>query len=72
MTGFEVKDAAALNKDLTTTYTLSAERFAKPMGPLLMVRPRVLGSDGPRPDRKARHVPIDLRETRRVKTGLLG
>lgn len=61
--GFKVQDAAALNKDLTTSYTISADRFAKPMGSLLMVRPRVLGADGPRPDRKPRHVPIDLRET---------
>lgn len=63
VTDFTVKDAAALNKDLTTSYTLSADRFAKPMGSLLMVRPRVLGSDGPRPDRKPRLVPIDLSQT---------
>ncbi len=63
VTGFQVEDAAALNKDLTTSYTLSADRFGKTMGPLLMVRPRVLGSDAPHPDRKARHVPINLSET---------
>ena len=63
VSGFKVADAAALNKDLTTSYTLSADRFGKPMGSLLMVRPRVLGSDGPRPDRRPRHIPIDLRET---------
>ena len=69
VTDFKVADAAALNKDLTTSYTLSDDRFGKPMGPLLMVRPRVLGSDGPRPDRKARHVPIDLRETMVARAG---
>ena len=63
VSSFKVADAAALNKDLTTSYTLSADRFGKPMGPLLMVRPRVLGSEFLHPDRKARHVPIDLNET---------
>ena len=59
----KIQDASSLNKDLTTTYTLAATHFGKPMGPLLMVRPRVLGSDELHPDRKSRHVPVDLRET---------
>ena len=63
VTGFKMEDAAALNKDLTTSYTLSAARFGQAMGPLLMVRPRVLGSDAPHPDRKVRHVPINLDQT---------
>jgi len=61
---FKVQNAEALNKDLTTTYSLTAERFGKPMGPLLMVRPRVLGSDELYADRKERHnIPINLSET---------
>jgi len=61
----EVKtvNAEALNKDLTTTYTISADRFARSVGPLLMLRPRILGTEGLRPDREPRLVPIDLRET---------
>ncbi len=64
----EVKtvDAALLNKDLTTTYTLSADRFAKPVGPLLMLRPRVLGTEDLHPDRRPRQTPIDLTETLRA------
>jgi hypothetical protein len=60
---FKVENAASLNKALTTSYTLSADRFGKAMGSLLMVRPRVLGSEALESDRKPRLVPIDLRET---------
>ena len=60
---FKVQNAEALNKDLTTSYSLTADRFGKPMGPLLMVRPRVLGSEDLETDNKKRHVPINLNET---------
>jgi hypothetical protein len=52
-----------LNKDLTTSFSLSAEKFARPTGQLLMLRPRVMGSEGPVLDHKARLVPIDLKQT---------
>jgi len=61
---FKVQNADAFNKDLITSYTVAASRFGKPMGPLLMIRPRVLGSDGLEVDHKKRHnVPINLDET---------
>jgi hypothetical protein len=60
---FKVQNAESLNKDLTTTYSLTADRFGKSMGPLLMVRPRVLGSEDLRTDQKKRQVPINLSET---------
>ena len=63
----KVENAAALNKDLTTSYHLSAQRYARTMGPLLMVRPRVLGSEGMATDRKERKVPIDLSGTLTAK-----
>lgn len=63
VSGFVVQNAASLNKDLTTSYSLHADRFAKAMGSLLMLRPRVLGSEGLEADHKDRHVPINLRET---------
>ena len=59
----KVEDVAALNKDVTTSFTLSAERFGRTMGPLLMVRPRVLGLDGFTLDHKPRLLPIDLEQT---------
>ena len=63
VSGFQVHNAEALNKDLTTSYTLSAGHFGKVMGPLLMVRPRALGSDALETDHKPRLVPINLRQT---------
>jgi len=59
----KVQNAESLNKDLTTTYSLTADRFGKPMGPLLMIRPRVLGSENLRTDQKQRYVPINLNQT---------
>jgi hypothetical protein len=63
----KVENADALNKDLTTTYTLAADRFGKNMGPLLMVRPRVLGSESLETDHKERLLPINLRQTMQAK-----
>ena len=63
VSSFAVHNAESLNKKLTTSYSLHADRFGRTMGSLLMVRPRVLGSDGLEIDREPRHVPINLRET---------
>ena len=63
MTGLKVENVDALNKDLTTTFDLQASHFARFTGPLLMVRPRVLGSYGLDVDRKPRQVEIDLEQT---------
>ncbi len=71
-TSFSLKDirvenVSVLNKDLTTTYSLSADRYGRTMGPLLMVRPRVLGTEGFALDRKARTVPVNLGQTSLVQ-----
>ena len=63
MTGLKVENVEALNKDLTTQYELEASHFASVTGPLLMVRPRVLGSYELAVDHKRRDVAIDLEET---------
>lgn len=63
----KVDNVASLNKDFTMSYSLSADRYAKSMGTLLMVRPRVLGILGMSPDRKQRTVPIDLGQTMQAK-----
>jgi hypothetical protein len=59
----KVENAEALNKDLITTFTIDVDRYARTTGPLLMVRPRVLGDEAPRIDHKPRTVPIDLTQT---------
>jgi hypothetical protein len=63
MTNLHVENVSALNKDLTTKFDLSAAHFASATGPLLMVRPRVLGSYQLDVDHKKRSVPVDLKET---------
>jgi hypothetical protein len=59
----KVENAEALNKDLVTSFAIEVERYASAMGPLLTVRPRVLGQEAPAVDHEDRKVPIDLRET---------
>ena len=63
MSGLKVLNVEALNQDLTTSFELEASHFATSTGPLLMVRPRVLGTYSMDVDHKARKVPIDLEET---------
>jgi hypothetical protein len=63
LTALKVENVDALNKDLTTTFDLQASHFASATGPLLMVRPRVLGSYALDVDHKTRDVAIDLEET---------
>ena len=59
----KVDNVAALNKEFTMSYSVDADKYARSMGPLLMVRPRVLGDLAPDTDKKVRSVPIDLGET---------
>ncbi len=63
LSGLEVENAQALNRDLTLRYKLEAGHFASATGPLLMLRPRVLGSEAIGVDRKPRRIAIDLGET---------
>jgi hypothetical protein len=61
------ENVQAFNQELTTSFQLSADKYARSMGPLLMVRPRVLGEEPIEVDRKPRQVPIDLDETMQEK-----
>lgn len=67
VSGFKVENVSALDKDLTTSFGITADGYARNMGTLLVLRPRVIGSDGPEVDQKPRHVPINLYETVQVK-----
>jgi hypothetical protein len=57
------QDADALNKDVTTSFHISATHFGTNAGPLMMVRPRVLGKLDLPIDHERRKVGIDLEET---------
>ena len=63
VTGLKVDNVSALNQALTTNFDLDATHYASATGPLLMVRPRVLGSYELDVDHKIRKVAIDLHET---------
>jgi Domain of Unknown Function with PDB structure (DUF3857)/Transglutaminase-like superfamily len=62
-TDIKAENVNSLNQAFTLTYSLSADRYARVTGPLLMVRPRVLGDLDINTDHKLRTVPINLGET---------
>ncbi len=62
LTDLKAQDVEALNKDVTTSFNISAEHFATAAGPLLMVRPRVFGTVNLPVDHKKRKVAIDLKQ----------
>lgn len=62
----KVNHAQDLNQELTMDLNLKADHFASAMGPLLMVRPRVFGSEQMPVSRKLRKVPVDLGETKQI------
>ena len=63
-TDLKAENIDALNSDLTVTYALTADGYAQAVGPLVMVRPRVLGRlDLDTDTKKRRTIPIDLEET---------
>ncbi len=66
MTDLRVDNANDLAKALTVSYSLKAEHFSQEVGPLLTVRPRVLGREALMVDSHKRELPIDLGETRQV------
>jgi hypothetical protein len=66
MSDLHVENTKDLAKAMTLSYSLKAENFAREMGPLLTVRPRVLGHEALAVDNKRRELPIDLGETRQV------
>jgi hypothetical protein len=62
---FQFVEPSALDKPLEFHYKLTAHQYAHAAGPLLLVRPRVVGTDALPADNKPRTVPIDLEATGR-------
>jgi len=63
VTDLKVENVGALDKNLTTSFDVSADHFANSVGPLIMVRPRILGSYALPIDHKPRKIAVDLRRT---------
>ncbi|HZQ44220.1 MAG TPA: DUF3857 and transglutaminase domain-containing protein [Acidobacteriaceae bacterium] len=63
LSDLKIQNVAALDKDLTTSFNVTADHYASSVGPLLMIRPRVLGSYTLPIDHKSRKISINLRRT---------
>jgi hypothetical protein len=63
LVAFHYDEPAALDQPVKLHYDLSAQQYARHAGPLLLVRPRVVGSDVLPNDTKPRTVPLDLYAT---------
>ncbi len=68
LASFTLDSASAQNthdmsKSVVVNFSLTANRYAKPAGDLLLVRPRVIGTNAERFNDKPRKYPIDLGET---------
>lgn len=63
LSNLKIQNVAALDKDLTTSFNVTADHYASSVGPLLMIRPRVLGSYTLPIDHKSRKISINLRRT---------
>jgi hypothetical protein len=61
--GFKYDEPEMLDQPVKLHYDLAAQQYARHAGPLLLVRPRVVGSDVLPNDDKPRTVPIDLNAT---------
>jgi len=65
LNSFQYVQPPALDKPIEIHYKLTAGLYARQAGPLLLVRPRVVGTDAAPFDDKPRTVPIDLNATGR-------
>jgi hypothetical protein len=65
LNSFQYVQPAGLDKPIEVHYKLTASQYAHQAGTLLLVRPRVVGSDVLPFDDKPRSVPIDLNATGR-------
>jgi hypothetical protein len=63
LNSFQFVQPSALDKPLEVHYKLTATQYAHQAGPLLLVRPRVVGSHAMAFDDRPRTVPIDLSAT---------
>jgi len=63
LNSFEFVQPPALDKPLELHYRVTAKQYAHQAGPMLLVRPRVVGSHTLAFDNKPRTVPIDLDAT---------
>ncbi|MGI8771240.1 MAG: DUF3857 domain-containing transglutaminase family protein [Acidobacteriaceae bacterium] len=62
-----VENTTVLTKDFVQQYAVTVPLYARQSGSLLLLRPRVLGTDSMLLDHKERHYPVELGATKTVK-----
>jgi hypothetical protein len=60
MTNVKLENMLDVDKEIVLSYTVATGSYAKPMGSLLLVRPRVLGSDEMEVDNKPRNLAVNF------------
>jgi hypothetical protein len=63
LTNIKTENVLDVDKEMVLSYTVSATSYSKNMGSLVMVRPRLMGSDASPFDEKPRHYPVSFDET---------
>lgn len=63
LTNVKTENVLDVDKEMVLSYTVSATSYSKNMGSLVMVRPRLMGSDASPFDDKPRHYPVSFDET---------
>jgi hypothetical protein len=63
MTNVKMDNMLDVDKEIVFSYAVATGTYAKPMGSLLLVRPRILGSDEREVDDRARTLPVNLGES---------
>lgn len=62
----DIEQADQITKDLLIDYKFTVPQYAQQRGPLMLVRPRVLGEQSEYVEHKLRHYSIELGETKKV------
>jgi transglutaminase-like putative cysteine protease len=61
--GMRIEQADQPQKDVLIKFKLSLPQYGQQRGPLMLVRPRVLGEEGEYVEHKPRHYPVELGHT---------
>jgi len=67
LTNVKTENLLDIDKEVVLSYSIAAGSYAKPMGSLLMVRPRVMGTDAVTVDDRPRRYAVNLGETKTEK-----
>lgn len=61
-----IEQANQLQKDVLINFKFSTSQYGQPRGPLMLVRPRILGENSEYVEHKPRHYAVELEQTAKV------